>query len=131
EPRVVEMRVNEAGFRGSLPITPKPADVVRVACIGDSHTFGWGVGEDETWPAYLADELARRYPERRFEVLNCGVNNYDTRQEVVWLQQRVLAYEPDLVLLQFYVNDAAVRGVDPLERAKPDRWMIWTTPGRL
>ncbi len=129
-PRVVEMHVNAQGFRGPLAREPKPEGALRIACVGDSHTFGWGVWEHETWPAHLARELRAAHPERDIEVLNCGVNNYDTVQEVLWLRQQVLPYEPDLVILQFYVNDAVVRGVPALRPPAPDRLLIFFTPGR-
>jgi lysophospholipase L1-like esterase len=44
---VYEVRVNELGFRG-------PAARGSIVALGDSFTYGWGVAEDETWPARLA-----------------------------------------------------------------------------
>lgn len=129
-PRVVEMRVNAQGFRGAEIALEKPSDARRIACVGDSHTFGFGVRADETWPDHLARELARRFADARFEVMNCGVNNYDTVQEVAWLRARVLPFQPDLVLLQFYVNDAAVHGVERAQPAEPDLFLRWTDPSR-
>lgn len=109
-PRTVEMHVNAQGFRGPVVAERKPAGTLRIACIGDSHTFGYGVADGETWPARLEELLRARFPARAMEVLNCGVDAYDTLQEVRWMQRRVLAFEPDLVILQYYVNDTAVRG---------------------
>lgn len=129
-PDVVEMRVNAAGFRGPAPELAKASGVTRVLCVGDSHTFGWGVPEGATWPDRLREELASRRPDARFEVLNAGVDNYDTVQEVLLLEQRLLAYEPDLVVLQFYVNDAAVHGVAPVGEREPDLVLRWTDPSR-
>jgi hypothetical protein len=109
EPRVVEMHVNAQGFRGPEVAQTKPAGTLRIACIGDSHTFGYGVADGETWPARLQELLRARFPVHGLEVLNCGVDAYDTLQEVRWMQRRVLAFDPDLVILQYYVNDTAVR----------------------
>jgi len=107
-PLVVRGTTNAHGFRG--PIVPRRrSGARRVACIGDSYTFGEGVGDDETWPAQLAAELEREATTTKHEVMNCGVNSYDTRQEVRLLETRVLPYDPDLVLLAFFLNDAAVR----------------------
>jgi lysophospholipase L1-like esterase len=129
-PEIVEMRVNAQGFRGAEVTRAKPAGVKRIACVGDSHTFGWGVAEGATWPDHLRAELERSHPAERFEVLNCGVNNHDTVQEVAWLEERVLAFEPDLVVLQFYVNDAAVHGAERSAPRAPDRILRWTDPAR-
>jgi lysophospholipase L1-like esterase len=106
--RVVEHRINADGFRGPLVARERTAGVPRIACLGDSHTFGEGVGDDQTWPAHLARLLAERRP---VEVLNCGVDAYDTLQEVLLLERRVIDYAPDLVLLQYYINDVAARGL--------------------
>ncbi|HVS18223.1 MAG TPA: SGNH/GDSL hydrolase family protein [Planctomycetota bacterium] len=108
EPLRVRGSTNSQGFRG--PAVPlERGRALRIACIGDSYTFGEGVEDDRTWPAQLADELARLRPGLEFEVMNCGVNAYDTRQEVRALETRVLPYAPDLVVLAFFLNDAAIR----------------------
>jgi hypothetical protein len=121
--RVVEQRVNAQGFRGPLIALERTPGTPRIACLGDSHTFGEGVAEEETWPAHLSRALAAPV-----EVMNCGVNAYDTLQELLWLERRVLAYQPDLVILQYYINDAAARDVELpepvdalLELASPHR----------
>lgn len=128
--RVVEMNVNAHGFRGPEVSREKPAGVFRIACLGDSHTFGNGVEDDETWPAHLQRRLAASAPRRRIEVLNCGVNGYDTVQEEHWLREGVLAFEPDLVLLQFYVNDAALRAPDGSQQKVRDFVLDLTGPRR-
>lgn len=128
--RVVTMNVNGQGFRGPEVALEKPADTFRIACLGDSHTFGHGVEDDETWPAHLQRLLDVRFPERRIEVLNCGVNGYDTVQEELWLEAAVLDYAPDLVLLQFYVNDAASRRPDRSSHGVRDFWLDLTAPRR-
>lgn len=128
--RVVEMNVNAHGFRGPEVERDKPEDVLRIACLGDSHTFGSGVADDETWPAHLQRRLETRFPERRIEVLNCGVNGYDTLQEEHWLREGVLAFEPDLVLLQYYVNDAALLNPDGSRQKVRDFVLDLTQPRR-
>ena len=42
-----EVRINALGFRGRLPEEPAPEGTLRIATIGDSFTYGWGVGDDE------------------------------------------------------------------------------------
>jgi lysophospholipase L1-like esterase len=128
--RVVEAHVNADSFRGPVRAKEKPAGVTRIACIGDSHTFGYGVEDDRTWPAFLQQELGRGSSEGGVEVLNCGVNGYDTMQEVLWLEKRVLAFEPDLVLLQYYINDTAARGLPADESLPRDRIFELTHPRR-
>ena len=47
---------------------------------------------------------------------------------MLWLERRVLDYAPDLVILQYYVNDAAARGTDV---EAPEDWLLGlSTPHR-
>ena len=102
---------NSQGLRGpERPRERLPDRGPRIVCVGDSHTFGTGVAEQETWPARLAAALAARGCPR-VEVLNAGVPGFDTAQEAVWLERAGLVHAPDLVLLQYFVNDTAARGL--------------------
>jgi hypothetical protein len=81
--RSVIARINSQGFRGPEVALDKHPRTLRIACIGDSHTFGYGVGDSETWPAVLQELLDGGETGLRVEVLNFGVQGYDTQQEVV------------------------------------------------
>jgi lysophospholipase L1-like esterase len=85
---------------------PKPSDVVRVMCYGDSLTDGPPKGG---WPTWLHVLLTRQppLPGRRFEVLNAGVAGYSSQQGLLRFLQEVDPYQPDLVFVSFGWNDAA------------------------
>src|SRR5690606_17281214 len=57
---------NAEGFRG--PREYGPRGPVRVAAVGDSWTFGWGVDDEDAWPARLEGLLQRKWG-RPVEVL--------------------------------------------------------------
>jgi hypothetical protein len=115
--RAVVQRTNAQRLRGPPCAVPKPVGTLRLLCVGDSHTFGDGVADDESWPAHLGRELSRRHPGRALEVINAGVNGYETVQEVLWIEQHLLALEPDGILLQYFANDAGSRqGTVEVER---------------
>ncbi|MSQ03498.1 MAG: hypothetical protein EXR71_16675 [Myxococcales bacterium] len=84
--RTREFTVNSSARRlrgdsfGPLP----PAGVKRIVAIGDSTTFGWGVADNETWPARLQAELTRRG--QKVEVLNAGVPAQALEGMVAWLR---------------------------------------------
>lgn len=99
------IRVNAQGFRGPELSPTKPPGTVRVAGIGDSVMFGWGVGEEELYLARLARLLAEREPGVRWEWINSAVPGYSTPIEVEVLEDRVLRYAPDLVIVGFVPND--------------------------
>ncbi len=120
-PVVVTMNTNRHGFRGRAFAEEKPEGTFRIACLGDSYTFGMGVGDDETWPARLQALADERAGQGCCEVWNCGVPAYDTVQELAFLTKTVLPFRPDLVLLGFHLNDAKTteeiyRSDNPLER---------------
>ncbi len=104
---------NSRGLRGS-EVADEPAEgTIRVACLGDSVTFGYGVEDDETYPAVLAELLAAH---GSYEVINAGVPSHDSRQGSLVLHHRVLPLQPDVVVLCFGLNDVAYL----FERPNPD-----------
>jgi hypothetical protein len=84
----VGYEIGEHGFRGPPPAGDgRP----RVALVGDSFTFGIGVGEDDTFSARLAGDDR--------EVLGFGVPGYSTDQELLLIEREVLPLEPEVVVL--------------------------------
>lgn len=83
----------------------KPEGVTRIACLGDSCTYGIGFGQvlrfDDTYPGRLWLILEQQHPEKRFEVLNTGCPGYSILQGQRVLEDKVLAYDPDIVTLYF------------------------------
>ena len=98
------IRINEMGFRDRERRYDKPADVVRIAVLGNSWTEALQVPLEKTYEAVLEQLLNERgcFPGDRVEVLNFGVAGYSTAQELLLLQQEVWKYHPDVVLLAFY-----------------------------
>ena len=98
--------INSLGLRGKEVAPQKPAGIYRILGIGDSFAFGEGVKDEDTFLHRLQLQLNTRTAGKNFEVLNAGVQGYNTRDEVLYLEHRWLKLEPDLVLITFYVNDA-------------------------
>lgn len=91
--------INAAGFRGpELPLAKTPG-VLRIATLGDSSTFGYGVRYEECWTARLADELGAAGV--RAECLDAGVIGTTVRQGLERYRVRVRAYRPDVVIAAF------------------------------
>jgi lysophospholipase L1-like esterase len=93
-------RYNDAGFRDVNHPVAKSADKTRVLVIGDSVTEGSGVGQDQIFTHYVQDSLGSRY-----EVINLGMSGLNTPQEVHLLEIEGLKYKPDVVVLNFVLND--------------------------
>jgi len=103
-----DVHVNSLGFRGDeVAATPAPG-TNRILALGDSTTFGYGVGAEEAWPAVLERLLAQAPGAPPVEVLNLGIPGYDTLNEAARLAGRGLALDPDLALVGYCLNDASV-----------------------
>ena len=102
----VDVSINSQGLRDKEYNFAKPPGNYRIMILGDSTTFGWGVTAEDTVAKILERELNETATGRRFEVLNTGVGNYDTVQEVTYYIESGRAFHPDLVILEYFINDA-------------------------
>jgi len=102
--RGIDVRVNQLGLRGpEVSAVPAPG-VHRVLALGDSATFGEGLAEADAFPPQLEREL-RTLTGERWEVLNAGVQGYNTADELGLLETRGLALAPEAVVVGFNLND--------------------------
>jgi lysophospholipase L1-like esterase len=76
--------------------------VKRVACLGESSTFGYFVSDGEEWARLLEAQLRDRGIPT--EVLNAGVPGYNLCQHPTRWEQ-VRPFHPDLVILYLGWND--------------------------
>jgi lysophospholipase L1-like esterase len=101
EPQEFAVSVSTQGLRNE-ELPPKDPDEFRILALGDSLTMGWGVAVEDAFPQALEERLALLVPEKRISVINAGVAGYGPWQERIFLLERCLALEPDLVILQVY-----------------------------
>ena len=88
---------------------------VTIACIGGSITQGTiSSGEDDSALAFrkcYADIFFQwwedSYPDTEFTFINAGIGATDSYLGVHRVRQDVLDADPDLVLVEFSVNDGA------------------------
>lgn len=104
---LIRIRINSDGVRGPELSREKPADVFRVAVLGDSFAEGFQVTFDERFSHVAETALNRCNPlGKRVEVINFGVSGYGTGRELLMYRQKAALYQPDVVLLLFTpVND--------------------------
>src|SRR5262249_13517688 len=117
------LQTNRYGFRGPDWTTEKDPAIFRIALVGDSHAFGFGVSFEQTVGERLASLLAVKTG-RRVEVLNFGVSGYNSQQELAVFRSDVLAFAPGLVILLPCNNDH-----EPALRVDSAGYLHWMGTG--
>lgn len=105
------LNVHEIGFRsiGAYQANWPPSDrsdqVIFV--FGGSTTFGSGVRDEQTIPAYLQKALRVKFPNKSIDVYNFGTGSHFSTQER-FMFDRLLAkrYVPDVAIFIDGLNDS-------------------------
>jgi len=98
----VPVHINADGFRDDeYPL--EKGSRRRIVFLGDSLTFAWGVRKEDSFEDRLEKALDARQPT---EIINFGAGNYNTVQEVNLFLEKGLRYQPDQVVLFYFINDA-------------------------
>ena len=100
--------INSLGLRGRDIAVAKPADTIRIVCLGGSTTFSDGATTDSrTWPARMERLLRDRYRNApfRIEVINAGVNSYTSLESLIQFQTRLLDFSPDVAVFHHGRNE--------------------------
>ncbi len=94
--------INSNGERGKLYPINKSENTLRMIFIGDSITFGYGVSLNESYPYIIEDKL-NKILTKKVESINLAVYAYNTVQQVETLKEKGLKYNPDIVIVGFYI----------------------------
>lgn len=79
-----------------------PAEVTRIAVLGDSFAFGIGANDAETYPAQLERMLRET---ARVQVINAGVGGTGTGEQARRFDLLVKQFHPHIVVLTAISND--------------------------
>jgi len=121
------VNINSQGIRDAEYSHEPARQVTRILALGDSQTFGNGIAIEDTWPKQLERELNNA---GNYEVLNGGLPASDTWQHEILLQRLMSIYNPDIVVLAFYVNDivskpATIRNVQGDDTHSASRRLVY------
>lgn len=113
----VTYRINQFGFRDEPRQLAKKDGVKRVLILGDSFAEGWGVEQDQSFPALVDKALPA-------EVWNTAKAGGGTIQYIFQARYHIPRFKPDLVVVQIFDNDAS-------DNAGMTGRCQWTDDGRL
>src|SRR3954469_23880998 len=88
------------------------AEPIKIACVGDSITFGYGLQEVEKYPAVLGKLLGDRY-----QIGNFGVNGAtllkkgDNPYWKVPAFQAATDFKPNIVVIKLGTNDTKAQNI--------------------
>lgn len=109
---------NSMGFRRSSEVPlKKPPGTYRIFLMGASTAYGLGglwphiqrtfavIDNSETIDAHLERTLGAALPDMKVEVINAAITSTWTHHHLIYLNQRILRYEPDMILFLDGFND--------------------------
>ena len=97
---------NSFGFRGEEFSAKKPDNTFRIFAIGGSTTFGVGVENEFTWPAYLQSQLDSITTNQEIEIINAGIPAASIYQNSKLITEKIVNLEPDMLIIYEVGNDA-------------------------
>ncbi len=96
---------NRFGFREREFTVSKQRGVYRIMVLGDSFTFGVGLKTEDRYTDVLEKSLNQRFPRKKWEVLNFGLNGASTVDEMKTLKAFHSQVQPDRIIVGFCRND--------------------------
>jgi hypothetical protein len=93
---------NRWGMRDRDYPLVKPAGTYRVALLGSSHLMGYEIADDLTFENLVEKRLKSPPPhaaQPHYELMNFGVYYYSAVKQALLLEQKVLAFKPDAVIM--------------------------------
>lgn len=110
-PFTIDYPSNLEGYRDYNHNLQKTNNTFRIEVLGDSFTYGLGVYKTEdTSPKVLEKVLNKNEEGIIYEVFNFGRPSHGTEDELNTLKDYGLKYKPDLVIINFNINDIEFEG---------------------
>jgi hypothetical protein len=100
----IEVRTNSLGLRGAEVAIPKPPQTYRIVVLGDETIFAPETSEDDHFVRQVGELLHQR-TRLNVEVINAGIPGACPLTEFLLLKQKLLAIQPDLVILHYDWSD--------------------------
>ncbi len=115
------ININEYGLRGGEIFKEKSENIFRIIMIGGSTTFGSGSTSDETTiPGFLQEKFYEMEFNKKIEVINAGLPGATSKEEVKYIKNYLLEFDPDFLIIYDGWNDARYISRTLLENEQVD-----------
>jgi len=97
---------NQYGFRykEDFPIE-KPSNEIRIFVTGGSTAWGTGASQDDIYSAVAERKLQKKFKDIKIRVISAGVGGYRSTHERVLILNKILNFNPDIVVMYSGWND--------------------------
>jgi len=99
------IKYNSKGLNDKEHPYAKPAGTARIVILGDSFVEALQVPRGQNFCEIIEKRLNAGNPAEKYETINMGTSGYSPILEYVYLKREGLKYEPDVVILCFFMND--------------------------
>jgi len=120
----IHTRLNSFGYRDDAWSRDKKPGVRRIAFVGDSFAYGWGIEREEDRLTELIQARFDRRDPGAVEVLNVAKPGWNTGDEAVAIREVIEQLDVDEVVLCYVPNDIEglipkTEGFDPTRPPDP------------
>ncbi|HLD73270.1 MAG TPA: GDSL-type esterase/lipase family protein [Candidatus Nanoarchaeia archaeon] len=98
----IDVKINSDSFRDE-EIQPKQNYDYRILMLGDSFTVGWGIEQGQTFSDLL--EIKFNQKQLKVDVINGGATSYSPILGYLFLKDKSVQYDSDLIILNFDLSD--------------------------
>lgn len=97
--------LNKEGFRDNDYPLIKSQNTFRIIGLGDSFTYGSGIKDVNDIYLKKLEALLNQNNIQNYEVLSFAKPGINTKKEIEILKDDALKYNPDMVILGYFLND--------------------------
>ena len=106
--------INSYGFRGAEITLEKPQNTFRIFTVGGSTMMGSGSTSDVTTiSGFLQDSFDDIMFNPKIQVINAGISGAWSQTETNLIKNKLLKFEPDLIIVYDGWNDASIGSDNP------------------
>ena len=94
---------NPYRFTDKVRDVKKKTGVLRIAVIGDSFIWGYGLPYEQVWSHKLEKKITQKY--KNIEVMSWGQSAWATMDELSFLEKYGIQYDINMLIVGFVDND--------------------------